>query len=73
MLYVTAEDVLESIDNAWRAIAQQYQNNSCEELRCACNLLGKICAKVRGEANRKNKGDNGEQISIDEWIKWLNS
>lgn len=73
MINVTAEDVIVSLDNAWRALSQQYDKSRSEEVRNALNMVGKICAKVTSEMSEKNKGDTGTQISIEEWLEWLNS
>lgn len=73
MRNVTAENVLESIQNAWNALIEQYTNCPSEEMRNAINLVGRICAKVKSQMSEKEKGTQGEQISIEEWIEWLNS
>lgn len=61
--------VLESFNNAWRAMCRQYREYRSEEMRIALNILGKIIAKVESEVEESHKE---EQITIDEWLAMLN-
>ena len=70
---VTAENVIESIDNAWSALCRQYDEVRSEDVRIALNMVGKICMKVKSEMSKKNKNVTEPQISIEEWLEWLNS
>ena len=51
---------------------EKYQSSPSEEMRCAINLVGKICAEIKS-AFEKNKKCEGTQISIQEWLDWLNA
>lgn len=68
---MTEEEILASIDNAWRALARRYDKEHNESFRIAMNCLAEIIAKVKTEYNEENNRE--EQISIDEWMKWLES
>ena len=65
-------ELIETLINAWKMINAQYQNSPSESMRCAVNLVGKICAIVESEYN-KRKDNEGKQITIEEWLDWLNS
>ena len=39
---MTGKEVIESLDNAWRALTRQYDKNPDEGTRCGMNLLAKI-------------------------------
>lgn len=69
---MTGKQVIESMDNAWRALCEQYQNAPDDETRRVLNLVGKIVTKMRCEFNEAEKND-GKQITIEEWLAWLNS
>lgn len=69
---MTGKQVIESMDNAWRALCAQYDNDRDEATRRALNLLSRITAKMRSEFDEAEKND-GKQISIFEWLEWLNS
>lgn len=68
---MTGKQVIESMDNAWRALCVQYDNNRDEETRRALNLLSKITAIMKSEFDEAEKND-GKQITIEEWLAWLN-
>lgn len=69
---MTGKQVIESMDNAWRALCVQYDNARDEETRRALNLLSRVTQKMRSEFNEAEKND-GKQITIEEWLAWLNS
>ena len=69
---MTGKQVIESMDNGWRALCVQYDNARDEETRRALNLLSKITAKMKSEFDKAEKND-GKQITIEEWLAWLNS
>lgn len=69
---MTAKQVIESMDNAWRALCTQYENARDEETRRAINLLSKIIGRMKSEFDESEKNE-GKQITIDEWLAWLNS
>lgn len=69
-------EVIESLNNAWRALCERYDITRNEETRRALNLLREIINKVDfkvKESNKKKQQISKEkQISIEEWIRWLN-
>lgn len=68
------DDILESLDNAWKAMAVQYNNCPNDGIRCGMNLLAKIIEEVHAEARRDAKiGKAGEnrQITLEEWLAVL--
>ena len=69
---MTGKQVIESMDNAWRALCVQYDSARDEETRRALNLLSRITAKMKNEFDEAKKND-GKQITIEEWLAWLNS
>ena len=70
-LKMTAEEILKSIDNAWTALAQQYNSAPDDYTRRAMNLIAKIISKVKSEFDTENSRE--AQISIEEWLAWLES
>ena len=62
-------DVIESLNNAWRALCRQYGKQREESLRMALNLLSKIIGEVETEVRESHRV---KQITIEEWIKILN-
>jgi len=62
-------DVIESLNNAWRALCRQYEKQREESMRMALNLLSKIIEEVESEVRESHRV---EQITIEEWIKMLN-
>ena len=65
---MTDTEVINSIDNAWRALTRQYAKCPNEGIRCGMNMLARIINKVKSEVE---KGHMGKQITIDEWIAML--
>ncbi len=75
---MTGDDILNSLDNAWRALSVQYADCRDEGIRCGMNLLAKIIEEVRAEAKRDRDtkiGEAGEnrQITLEEWLSVLGS
>ena len=73
---MTGDDILNSLDNAWRALSVQYADCRDEGIRCGMNLLGTIIEKVHTEAKRgrdakRSETDGSRQITIDEWLAVL--
>lgn len=66
---MTDREVVESLNNAWRALAKQYQRCPNESIKDALNLLSKIIGKVNTEVEESHRE---VQISIEEWISMLN-
>ncbi len=65
---MTDTEVVESLDNAWRALARQYNRHPDEGIRCGMNLLAKVIGKVRSEVEESHRE---KQITIEEWIAML--
>lgn len=69
-------EVIESLNNAWRALCERYDITRNEETRRALNLLREIINKADFEVKESNKEKQQirkeKQISIEEWIRWLN-
>lgn len=65
---MTGKEVIESLDNAWRALTRQYDKNPDEGTRCGMNLLAKIIGIIKTEVEESNKE---KQITIEEWITIL--
>lgn len=65
---MTDTEVVESLHNAWVALAKQYNNYHDEGVRCGMNLLAKVIGKVRFEVEESHREG---QITMDEWIAML--
>ena len=65
---MTGKEVIDSFNNAWRALAKQYTDRPDESTRCAMNLIAKMIGEVESQVNRPRKGG---QITMDEWIAIL--
>ncbi len=65
---MTGKEVMESFNNAWRALAKQYTDHPDENIRCAMNLLAKMIGKVESQASRSRKEG---QVTLDEWLAML--
>ena len=65
---MTDREVVESIQNAWLALGEQYRKHPDEAMRCAMNLLANIINKVEAEVKKAHKEG---QITIEEWIATL--
>ena len=71
---MTDIEVLESLDNAWRALNKVYNNNPDENIRWVTNFLAKIIGEVKTEVKRSHEKEKRKegQITIEEWIAFLN-
>ena len=67
---MTDLEVVESLNNAWRALCRQYDDDHCEQTRQALNMLDKITGKVKREVEESHRE---RQITIEEWLDMLNS
>ncbi len=65
---MTDREIIESFDNAWRALAKRYTGCPDEGIRCGMNLLAKIINEVKKEVEESHKA---RQITIEEWIAML--
>lgn len=66
----TGNDVLQSLDNCWRALCQRMRENPTADTQYIMNLLGRIITTAKSEAQRRVQTAN-KQISIEEWIAWF--
>lgn len=66
---MTDVEVVESFDNAWRALAKLYLDSPDEVLRNSMNLLAKMIGEVRSKVNSSHEE---KQMTIEEWIEMLN-
>ena len=46
---MTDAEVVESLNNAWRAMCRQYDKNPDETMRWALNIVSRVVAKVEYE------------------------
>ena len=70
---MTGQEVIDTMNNAWRALVRQYKANPGEDIQCALNLLAKICNHIEcayKESEKRAKRE-AEQITIEEWIAFL--
>lgn len=65
---MTDREVLESFDNAWRALCRQYKKYPRADVQSALNMLGRILSKVETEVEKSHREG---QITIDEWLEML--
>jgi hypothetical protein len=64
--------IISALDNAWYALCAQYNDTPCDEIRHAMNLLAKIINKTKAEFIELNKEKEQEQITLDDWLDFLN-
>lgn len=62
------KQVIESFDNAWRALCKEYEYSPSDDVRTALNQLGKIITKVKSAESNSKKT---HQIEIEEWLKFF--
>ena len=65
---MTDKEVVDSFNDAWRAMCRQYRKNPTQELQTAMNMLGRIISKVETEVEKSHREG---QITIDEWLEML--
>lgn len=65
---MTDRQVIESFDNAWRALCRQYRAYPSAEFQSAINMLGRMIGKVKREVEESHRD---HQITVDEWIRML--
>ena len=64
--------VIESLNNAWKVLSEQYNASPHEETRQALNMLSKIVRKVRSDFEEQKKNDKCDSISVEDWLKFFN-
>ena len=66
---MTDHEVVESFNNAWRALCKQYRKYPNQEIQTALNMLGRVINQVEREVRESHRE---HQITIDEWLLLLN-
>lgn len=72
---MTEQDTLAlaSINNAWIALCKQMRAQPDEVTQRAMNLLARVIDTAEAEIRRRQKEEKPKQISVDEWMTWLQS
>lgn len=67
------EIVIESLENAWSALARQYVDSPDETVRNAVNLIAGMVKEIkrRIEDYEESEQKKQEKISTQEWLDWL--
>lgn len=72
---MTGEQVMECMNNSWRALARIYAKDPDNSTRIAMNIIARILGEVESavkESHREKEEQNREgQITIEEWIAFL--
>ena len=66
---MTDREVIESFNNAWRALCRQYKEYPRADFQSALNMLGRIIREVESEVKKSHREG---QITLEEWIEMLN-
>ncbi len=66
---MTDREVIESFNNAWRALCRQYKEYPRADIQSALNMLGRIIREVESEVKKSHREG---QITLEEWIEMLN-
>lgn len=66
---MTDREVIESFNNAWRALCKQYKEYPRADIQSALNMLGRIIGEVESEVEKSHREG---QITLEEWIEMLN-
>ena len=66
---MTDREVIESFNNAWRALCRQYKEYPRADIPSALNMLGRIIGEVESEVEKSHREG---QITLEEWIEMLN-
>lgn len=66
---MTDLEVVESLDNAWRALCMQYREYPDQGVQMALNMLSRIINQAEREVRESHRE---HQITIDEWLSLLN-
>lgn len=66
---MTVQEVIDSLNNAWRGLTRKYSEYPHQDTQYALNLLARIIAKI--ESEMKEREPKEDQISIDEWLSWF--
>lgn len=64
------EDIFKTLDNCWLALCQQMRAHPEADTQRAMNLLARILNAAKAET-RKRKTTATPQVSIGEWLAWL--
>lgn len=66
---MTDKEVVESLNNAWKAMSRQYGKKPDETMRWALNIISRVIEKVQYEVEQSHKT---KQITIEECMAMLN-
>lgn len=66
---MTDREVIESLNNAWRALCRQYKEYPRADIQSALNMLGRIVGEVESEVEKTHREG---QITLEEWLEMLN-
>ena len=66
---MTDREVIESLNNAWRALCRQYKEYPRADIQSALNMLGRIVGEVECEVEKNHREG---QITLEEWLEMLN-
>lgn len=73
---MSGEEILESMDNSWKALNRIYSTRPDDSIRMAANIVARIIGEVKSEAEnfhqKEDKTNREGQITIEEWIAFLN-
>ena len=66
-------DVFETLNNCWRALCRRMRDDPTSETQRVMNLLARIINTTESEVRKRQHAQHAEekQISIEEWIAWL--
>lgn len=65
---MTDKEVVESLNNAWKAMSRQYGKKPDETMRWALNIVSRVISKVQYEVEQSHET---KQITIEEWMAML--
>lgn len=65
---MTDIEVVESFDNAWRALCRRYREYHDAKTQQALNMLGRIIETVEREVKESHRE---KQMTIEDWIEML--
>lgn len=72
---MTVEQVIESMDNAWRALNVMQANQPDDSARHAANMVARIIdaviSEIRKSQQKEEEASREGQITIEEWIAFL--
>lgn len=72
---MTQEQIMESLHNAWSALAHRYDDAPDEATRQALNLLRDMIHTLQEKINLAEQEEQQKQkaIELEEWIAWFHA